>query len=345
MAFPLSGHRLHGQASIRAAALAVWLLAAGASQAQLFKDPALQALYAADRHDALAQAGSQRLATRADDAQAVLALATAAMALDDARRREAAIARAEACVQQAPQAAECHYALGTVLATQAMSQGMMAMARHAGRVKDALTEAVRLDAAWYPARSAAVEFFVLAPGVMGGSTRRAEELARAAARPEQARALQARIALGDDQTDKALALLQDTPSGGDPALAEDLWKWQAQAGFVLLQSGQAAKARPVFERVLREQPGQAMGAFGLGRVAQEAGQHAEAVKLFEQGLRAQGAVHYPGLHYRLGLSLQALGQADAAKAALQRFVADGRASGKALDDARKRLAQLGAPAG
>ena len=51
------------------------------------------------------------------------------------------------------------------------------------------------------------------------------------------------------------------------------------------------------------------------------------------------------IDYRLGIALQAQGQAEAAKAALARFVAAGRGSNKSLDDARKRLAQLGQAGG
>jgi tetratricopeptide (TPR) repeat protein len=327
-----------------AVALAALMAATGA-QAQLFKDPALQAMYAADQTSELAQAGAQRLARQSDDAQAVLAVAMAALGTDDAGRREAAIQRAEACVQKAPpapQLAVCQYALGTVLGVHAMSQGMLAAGRSAGKVKDALTEAVRLDAQWYPARSAAVEFYLLAPGVMGGSNRRAEELARGAARPEQVRALQARVALQEEQIDKALGLLAQVQPGADSALAEDVWKWQAEAGFALLQANQVAQARPVFERLLRDQPTQAAGAYGLGRTLLEAGEAAQAVALLEKAQRLSGASNYPGLTYRLGMALQAGGQPEAAKAALQRFVAAGRGPGKALDDARKRLAQLGA---
>lgn len=46
-----------------------------------------------------------------------------------------------------------------------------------------------------------------------------------------------------------------------------------------------------------------------------------------------------------GFGLLGKGQAAPAKAALARFVAAGKGNGKALDDAKKRLVQLGQPAG
>lgn len=56
-------------------------LAAGAPQAgaQTLKDPTLEALYQAEKTDELLRVAQQRLATQADDAQAVLALALAAL--------------------------------------------------------------------------------------------------------------------------------------------------------------------------------------------------------------------------------------------------------------------------
>ena len=85
-----------------------------------------------------------------------------------------------------------------------MTQGMVKMASSVGTVKAALIESLRLAPQWYPARSAVVEFYLQAPGLIGGSTAKAIEAARTAAKPEQARALEARVALEDERFDAAL---------------------------------------------------------------------------------------------------------------------------------------------
>ena len=139
------------------------------AQAQTFKDPALEALLSADRFDELQRVSAARVATQPDDAQAVLGLALAALERDDAAARLAAIRRAEACIDKQPKAAPCHYALGATLGVQALSEGMMKMARSLGSVKEALTQAHTLEPDWYAARSALIEFHLLAPGMMGGS--------------------------------------------------------------------------------------------------------------------------------------------------------------------------------
>lgn len=325
--------------------LALALLGAGTAQAQFFQDPVLQALLAAEKFAELDSLASQRAAARADDAQAVLGLALAAMSdRGGPARREVAIRQAEGCVKQAPQAAECHYALGVVLGAHALSQGVLKAASSVGTVKTALLESLKLAPQWYPARSAVVEFYLLAPGMLGGSSSKAAEAAKGAARPEQVRALEARVALADERFDAAIASLSVVQAGADASLADDVQQWLAAAGFGLLGKGQAAQAKPVFERLQREQPAQAMGAYGLGRVLFEQGELAEAVKRFEQARPLKGAAQLP-IDYRLGVTLQAQGQTEPAKAALARFVAAGKGSGKSLDDAKKRLAQLGQPVG
>ena len=358
MLIPLPGHgpqRSAGQPSHpTAAGRPVWYALAGAllvglaqpAAAQVFQDAALQALYAAERMADLEAAAQQRLANRPDDAQAVLGLALAALAGDDSARREAAIRRAESCIKHSAQAAECHYALGVVLGVQAMSQGMLKMASSVGTVKAALLDALRLAPQWYPARSAVVEFYLQAPGMIGGSSAKAAEAARGAPQPDQARALAARVALDDEQFDAALAGLYAVQAGPlaalDPALADDVQQWITAAGFGLLAKGQAAQAKPVFERMQRDHPTQAAGYYGLGRVQHGLGAPADAVRSYEQGARLKGAAVYP-FDYRLGLALQALGRSEPARAALTRFVAAGKGQAKTLDDAKKRLAQLGSP--
>ncbi|MEN9631422.1 MAG: hypothetical protein RJA10_4650, partial [Pseudomonadota bacterium] len=114
-------------------------LAAPVADAQMFSDPALESLFKARQFAELERAGQQRLAGRADDRQAVLALAVAVQQAESTKaRREAAIARAEACVETQPQAAECHFALGSTLGVHAVNEGLMAMAGSAGRIQASL---------------------------------------------------------------------------------------------------------------------------------------------------------------------------------------------------------------
>ncbi len=324
------------------AAVLFWALASAAPQAraQTFKDPALEALFAAEKTDDLQRAALQRLSTQADDAQAVLALVLVALQKDDAPARVKALERAQACAEKFPQSAPCQYGYGVLLALQAMSEGMVKAARTAGAVKAALSAAHDADPAWYPARSALMEFYLVAPGFMGGSTSKAVELARTAAKPEQVTALQGRLAMQDRKFDVALNAFAALPPAIDPALKPVLRGWSMQAGLGAVSTGQAAKAQGAFERLARERPNHADGVYGLARVRGELGDWAESLRLYERASTLQGAVNWP-VAYRMGIALQQLGRVDEAKAAFQRFVAAGKGQKQSLEDARKRLEQLG----
>jgi len=175
---------------------------------------------------------------------------------------------------------------------------------------------------------------------MGGSSAKANELAVAAPQPEQVRALQARVALQDGKAETALSSLTALLTVTDPDLADDVRQWGAQAAFNLVNSGQAAKAAAYFERLSKERPGHATGPYGLARVRTEAGAFDEAIKLFELSATLKGAESLP-VDYRKGIALQQAGRNDAAKVAFKSFVAAGKGQKSSMEDARKRIEQLG----
>lgn len=316
------------------------LTAALGAQAQTFKDPALEALYAADKTDELQRVSAARATAQPDDAQAVLGVALAALERDDAPARLAAIQRAEACIAKQPKAAPCHYALGATMGVQALSEGMLKMARSLGTVKESLTTAHTLEPEWYLARSALIEFYLVAPGMMGGSASKAAELAHSAPRPVQVKALEARVALQEKKFDVALQGLQSLPAGTEAAVLGDARGWAVQAGMGLVNSGQAAKAQPHLERLTREQADTAGPFYGLARARGEQGAHEDALKLYEQAQKLKGAAQWP-LLYRIGMSQQQLGRKDEAKASFKKYVSLGKGPASLLSDAKKRLEELG----
>jgi tetratricopeptide (TPR) repeat protein len=308
--------------------------------AQTIRDPALEALYTAGRTQDLHRTSAQRVLAQADDAPAVLGLALAALEMDETGARRQAIAAAEACVARQPRAGACHYALGVTLGVQAMVDGLLKAARSAGTVREALSTALEIDTAWYPARSALVEFYLLAPGVMGGSTSKATELAGSAPRPEQVQALQARVAMADRRLESAAQAFVSLPQSLEHALAADVQAWSVQAALGLINEGQWAKAQPLLERVLRNRPDDAGAAYAMGRARGEAGDHAQALKYYEQAVGAKGATAWP-VQYRLGLTLEQLGRRDDAKLAFKRHINTGKGPKNLLEEARKRLEALG----
>lgn len=318
----------------------VFWMAAASAWAQTLADPALESMYTAGRTQELQRVSAQRVQARPDDAPAVLGLALAALELEDEAARRHAMAAAEACMARQPRAAACHYALGVTLGVQAMHEGLIKAARSAGTVREALSTAHELYPAWYPARSALIEFYLLAPGIMGGSTSKAASLAAAAPRPEQVQALQSRIAMTEQRLEAAVQGFMKLPAGLDHALASDVHAWSVQACLGLIHEGQWAKALPLLERSARNRADEAGAVYALGRARGEAGDHAQALKLYEQAAAAKGAAAWP-VQYRLGLTLEQLGRVDDAKAAFKRHLQAGKGPKNLLDEARKRLEALG----
>jgi Tetratricopeptide repeat len=323
------------------AVMGALLGAAFAASAQTFKDAALEALYVADKTAELHRVSAQRVAAQPDDAQAVLGVALAALQNDDAAARAAAIKQAQVCVDKQPRAAPCQYALGAVLGVQALSEGMVKAARSVGTVRDALIAANEIEPAWFLARVALQEFYLEAPGMMGGSKSKAAELARSAPAPEQVKLLQARLAMSDENWEGALQTLAAFPSDSAFELVSEARAMAVSASLQMINAGRSAKALPLLERLAKDHAAYAGPAYSLARAKGELGAHEEAAKLYEQAASLKNANVWPVL-YRLGQAQEKLGRNEDAKASYKRYLAAAnKGQKKQVDDARKRLEQLG----
>jgi len=90
----------------------------------------------------------------------------AAMNRNDA---DAAAALFEKAVAQNPKSAEAHYLLGTAYGSQAQKASIFGQASLAGKTKDEFEKAVELDPSLLDARFGLVQFYAMAPGIVGGS--------------------------------------------------------------------------------------------------------------------------------------------------------------------------------
>lgn len=326
--------------TLRLLPLALALLAGGA-QADLLKDPQWQAWLDAGRTVDLHRAAQARAKAQPDDDQAAVALAMAAVDDNDQARLEASLPALQTCVDKRPQAV-CSYALGRVYGQQAMSASVFKMPGLASKTKDHFAKAVEQDPQLFEARSALTQFYLMAPGFAGGSVAKARELAGdvQARQPEQARLLRYLIAAQDKDWAGAERELAAVRPGDDRVLQRELRNGWMRLGSELIEQKSFAKARAVFETVQREHPQHAAGGYGLARVALETGQPDEALRQLERCRTLEGADRYP-LDHRIGLALLAKGDKPGAKLALERFVQNRRANPRNVEDARKRLAELG----
>ena len=90
----------------------------------------------------------------------------AAMNRNDA---DAAATLLEKAVAQNPKSAEAHYLLGSAYGSQAQKASIFGQASLAGKTKDEFEKAVELDPNLLDARYGLVQFYTMAPGIMGGS--------------------------------------------------------------------------------------------------------------------------------------------------------------------------------
>lgn len=325
---------------LRFAAIAAFVCSAPLC-AQTVKDAPLAALLDAGRYAEAERAATARIAARPDDMDGYAALTLSVLSGNDAARREAALKLLDACATRLPQAAMCQYGVGSVLGAQALSQGMLKALGSVGRVRDALARAVELDPLLYAARNALVQFYLVVPGIAGGSVAKAREVAAAASarQPEHAKLLIALVDIGHKKHEQAEAGLLSVRAGDDRELAADVAEVWAQLGFTYLNDKKEAKARAVFERMVLDRPASPRGHYGLGRVLTDLGQFDQAIAAFERAAALDRTAGLP-IDYRAALAYQAKGDRDKARTLLTRFVAAGKGSPQNLDDAKKRLAQM-----
>lgn len=329
------------QAALRAGLLLSLAMMSAAAQSAVLKEQQWQAWLDAGKLQELEQAAQARLEAQPADPQASVALALVVMEGGDPARLEPALKTVQTCLERQPAAAICHYALGALQGLQASNASVFKAIGLAGKIKSHLQRALELDPQLYEARVALTQFYLLAPGIAGGSVAKARELAEQAKpqQPEQAKLLRALIAAQGQQWAEMERELLGVRAGEDKSLQGDLREAWYQLGMELVHGKQYAKARGIFEQLQRDYPNQALGGYGLGRLLSATGQPEEAVKQFERVRELQGANRLP-LDHRLGQALLDKGDKAQAKVVLERFVANKRSNPRNVEDARKLLAGL-----
>jgi tetratricopeptide (TPR) repeat protein len=256
----------------------------------------------------------------------------------DQAKRGALIPQLEKCVADLPMSAKCHHALGVVYGSAALSAGVVNGIKYAGRIKDMFLKAVELDPASFEARRDLNMFYLQAPGIAGGSVRKAKANADAHAKwhAQQSQILRAEILTYEkdfEMAERTLSTLQ--PASGDEqtiAAAQAAWN---NLGFALIGDRKHAQAVALFERRVATNPDSVSAHLGLGRAHLESGAVDAAIAALEKALALDARA---AAHYRLGIAYQAKGDKAKAVAALQKFITYG--SGRALEDAKARLETL-----
>ena len=189
----------------------------------------------------------------------------------------------EQAVKGAPRSAEAHRWLGRAYARQARRAGRLKQASLAGRVRESFETAVKLAPTDLEARRDLLQFYLVAPRIVGGGRDKAQA---------QQQAIAAR-----------------SPMHGRLAAA-----WIAEA------ADDDATARRELQALVAAYPDSAAPALALGALQQREKQWAAAVETYRALLRRVPSAREA--HYQLGRTAAASGTAlDEGAAALERFIA------------------------
>lgn len=250
-----------------------------------------------------------------NDANAWVVLVRARL---QAKQAEAAIAAGEKAVALGPKNAQAHYWLGNAYGNRIGEVGMLSKMTMAPKLRDAFEQAVKLDPALIDARSSLVEFYLQAPGAIGGGVDKARAQAAAIGKYDRAKGLvaQARIAMYEKKPAEALKAYESAY-----ALKPD----DRQLRLALLLGYQEAKrwkdAYTVAKQWTVDEPKQAKPWYQIGRIAAESGQYlAEgeaALRAYLKLGRETGDPEPKHARYRLGQILAKAGRKDEARVELQ----------------------------
>ena len=286
------------------------------------------------------RAANAKLAKEPANTEAMIGRIDAILSAGSESRIGEAVKYSEQCISASPATAGCHLSLGKSLGLKAMHGGAMSALGYAGTMRDAFKKAVELDPRNLDARFSLLQFYMLAPAIMGGGTGKAETLAAQTStlNPEAGKIMLAMLELRAERVAKAEAAVLAMKPGADAYLNERQESLFASIGNNYLTEKKFGDA----ERVLREGqkrfPDDDTAPYLLARVQQEQGKHKEAAAAFEQQAAKQTQAR---VHYRLGQSLQALGEKAKAASAFEKALSLRTGlSGKQVSDAQTQLSAL-----
>lgn len=223
-------------------------------------------LFVSGRHDEARRALED--ARRADprDAETNCLLGRLANLRND---DDEAIRRLEAAVRLDSANANYHFWLGKVIADAAMRGSLLRMPFLARRVRQEWVQAVRFDPGHLEARYGLLEFYLTAPGALGGSVDDARREAAEIARRDPMRGAMARAVLAEHAKDgpRELAAYREAI-----ALAPDSLAPYVALADALLRMEHNRDVVAAIEPFVQRHPGDAWGNYHLGRAIANVGE-------------------------------------------------------------------------
>ena len=234
--------------------------------------------------------------------------------------------------------AEYHLWLGNALGEEAQKANKFRQPFLARRVKTEFEQAVRLDSTSLDARHGLIQFYSVAPGIMGGSMEKAREQAAAVGRLNALRGHVESAQLLEREKDIAGA--EREYLAGVASAPDSMFGYYALGSYYQRQK-RWSDAFATYEKVLARKPNDVVARVQIGRAAAVSGEHLDAGERQLASVLASPPEDFPpisasSVHYRLGNIYERQGNPDRARAEYTEAV---RLNPK-NEDARKSLAAL-----
>jgi tetratricopeptide (TPR) repeat protein len=226
------------------------------------------------------------------------------------------------------------------MGTKAMQEGIVASMGSAGTIRDALKKAVELNPRDFDARFSLLEYYVMAPFIVGGGIGKAEKLAKDTASTNAAGSavMSAYIDANQGRLDKAEAKALAVKPDMDADVLKHHEALLLSIGARHMMGKKFADAQRVLADAQKRYPDSDSIHYFVARLHQEQGQHRAALLKLEQVLVKMPR---PYVHYRIGKSLQALGEKAKAIAAYETAMSlKGKLPGSLHADAVEQLKAL-----
>ena len=254
-----------------------------------------------------------RLKANPNDAAAMYHLGRIA---DAENRNSEAIDWFERAVRRDPGSALYHYWLGSAVGEEAQTASKIRQPFLARKVKAEFERAVALDPKMVEPRMGLVDFYSIAPGVMGGSMDKAREQASELVKlhPMRGHLAFARIAMRQ-KNDSAAILAHEAAI----AAAPDSTPAYYALGSLLRSRNRFADALRVYDRLLERRSDEvvAHALYGivsaLGGIEMERGERELRYFLANAPKENTTAQSYSNVHYRLGMIYDKTGRAEQAQ--------------------------------
>lgn len=276
-----------------------------------------EALIKAKKYAEVEKAVSLKLTTEPNNPDALVAKTELILIEGKENRLDEAAKIAEQCIAYNAKNSECHEALGNVLGTKAMRGGVMSAISYVGKIRDSFKKAIELNPNNFSARSSLMQFYLQAPGFVGGGKDRAKDLIVETIKisPSAGALLQASLDLYEDNFDRASSVALAVNTSQSESLAKHQRNVLSNIGHALISEKKMAQAEKIFQELCQRFPDSIHGFYGLGKTLQEQGKIKDALPHLEKSLAIEANAN---VLYRLGKAWQSLGDKVKAIAAFEK---------------------------